>query len=522
MLYVWLLIFAIAILIKYKILTQLNFTFISNIVGNPNLDSTKAKISNGLKHDDLLRLMERFNYKPGEGVCFGFTITWAQETVSQRENVFYERISLIRREKENLVAKIRNITHKIKRNQLVGYQEDQLLEIKALIEVVCIAQSPYDYENIYAERITQTSIDSIITAQQGLDCVDRTIKRVFTKTVALTSPTEVITYFKHLSFLVHSQDSLAMVVSNEQHTIGLKKHPYGWLLLDINCLYGQSSAYPYLLLDDEQLSNQLNDCFEEEGILIINIDFIAFDNLNLRRRLHQLNNSYPVTYQHFSYKNCRNISFIEICAQSGDDLSIRELVALQNKRGGFLTQQQIKATLNLAVDNNQSKILAALMEIHDLNINIACQSNGTTVLGLACKLGNLSLVKLLLTHPRININCANDKGNTPLMLACQYSKQSTELIMTLLQARASLVVQNNDKKNALKIARENHNSIAISAIESYNRSQHLLAAGNNNIKFLERQYALYQVTPYGHTFFTTRRAAYDGGNIQPVNQFSMY
>ncbi|WP_131781660.1 ankyrin repeat domain-containing protein [Legionella gresilensis] len=513
MLYVWLLIFAIAILIKFKNLTRLNITNI--IPGYITLDDTKAKISSGLEHNDLLQLMERFNYKPGEGICFGFTITWAQESVSQREGTFYERINLIRKEKENLVAKVRRITNKIKRNQQVNYQEEQLLEINALIEAVCIAQSPHSYEPIYNGRITQTNIDNILdTAQQGLAC-GGAIKKLFTKTVAMASLIHVDDYFKYLSSLIHLHDNLVMIVSNEQHSIGLKRHPYGWLLLDTNYLYKQSSDYPYLLLNERQLSSQLNNSFEERGTLIINIDFIAFDNLNLRHRLQQLNNSYPVTYQHFWYKNCRNISFMEICVQSGDDLSIREMARLQNKRGNLLTQTQVKDALRLTVDCNQSKILAILMEIRDLDINIACQSDGKTALGLACKLGNLPLVKLLITHPHIDINRADDKVNTPLMIACKYSKQSMELITLLLQAGANLIIQNCDRKNALRIARENDNKIAIAAIGNFNRSQRLLAAGNDNLAFLERRYGLSQVTAYGCTFFTTRRAMYANKSIQP-------
>ncbi|STX51349.1 ankyrin repeat-containing protein [Legionella busanensis] len=514
MLYVLLFIILIGFLIKYKTIMQGSFTTI--IKGFTSVDDTKSKISSGLKHHDLLQLMERFNYKPGEGICFGFTITWAQESVSHRESIFYERINLIRREKENLVAKIRRITNKIKRNQQVNYQENQLLEINALIEAVCIAQSPDSYEHLYNGRITQTNIENILNiAQQSLGC-GGVIKKLLTKTVAMTSVNQVDNYFKYVSSLIHPYDNVAMVVSNEQHSIGLKRHPYGWLLLDTNYLYKQSSDYPYLLLNDRQLSRQLNDSFEEQGTLIINIDFIALGNLNLKQRLQQLNSSYPVTYQHFRYKNCRNFSFIEICVQSGDDQSIREMVHLHNKRGNLLIQTQVKDSLRLAVDCNQSKILAILMEIQDLDINIACQSDGKTALGLACRFGNLCLVKLLLTHPRIDINHLSDKGDTPLMIACKYSKQSMELITLLLQAGANITIQNYDRKTALSIARENNNKTAIAAIRDFNRSQRLLVASDNSsLAFLERRYSLSHTTSYGRTFFTTKRAMSSSKNMQP-------
>jgi ankyrin repeat protein len=159
------------------------------------------------------------------------------------------------------------------------------------------------------------------------------------------------------------------------------------------------------------------------------------------------------------------------------------------------------------------------MQVRELDINFACHSDGTTALGLACKLGNLPLTKLLLTHPLIDINYPNDEGNTPLMLACQCSKQSMELIITLLQAGASLIVQNHEKKNAMEIARENDNQVAVSAIRKYRQSQHLATNAKNNTSPIERQYSLNTVTAYGCTFFTSRRDDYNDKDVQSKYQF---
>ncbi|WP_419421068.1 ankyrin repeat domain-containing protein [Legionella sp. D16C41] len=512
MVYLLLTLFMLIIVIKYNMLAKLSLSLNKYISWeSTNLDSTKVKISNSLTHNDLIRLMERFDYKPGGGICFGFTLTWAQDVVAVREAVFYERLNLVRNEKAHFASKLGVITRKIRSHQLINQQENQLLEVKSFIEAVCIAQSPNNYEELYNKRLTQTNVDNIINiAQQGLICGDLAIKRVFTKTVAFSTSSEVIQYFKYLAFLIQKFDNLAIVISNERHSIGLKKDVRGWLLLDINYLYRQSPDYPYLILNDEQLSYQLNTSFNEQAQFIINFDFIALDNLTLRKQLAALNDMFPVTHKHFLFKNSREVSFIAICAQSGDEQSIAELVKLHNSRRYLLTPEEIRTALEFAIDGNQMRILTLLMYLHGFDINMACLSDGTTALGLACEFGNLSLVKLLLTHTCINVDATNCNGDTPLMLACKKSKKSMELITVLLEAGASVIKENDRHQNALAIAKVNDNYVAISAIRIYERSKCLtdIVTNRRDLSLLEGQYPpLSTLATYGYTFFTSQSPA---------------
>ncbi|STX28952.1 ankyrin repeat-containing protein [Legionella beliardensis] len=436
--------------------------------------------SNKLSHDDLLALLQHFNYRPEQGICFGFTITWAQEVALLQAEEFYERLNLIRREKGQILPKTDAITYKVKHKQPIKWQDYQLLEIKSFIEMICMAQSPDAYEDVYARRLTQVNINHIIAAaQQG--CITQPVKRIFAKTVAFESLTHTTDFFNQLSLLIKKNDHLAMVVSNESHAVGLKKAANYWLFIDINYLYEQSTYYPYLVLDSAQLSSQLKDSFEESGNLIFNLDFISTENKSLRLRLEKLNSSYSLTYKHFFHKNSRDYSFIDICIQSGDEYSFEELIRLHNSsRRSYLTLEQIKGVLLSCVRRNQKAILIALMNAKGLDIN-TCVINQTTVLGLACKAGNTALVKLLLTHPFIKINHSNLKGNTPLMLACKYHKKDSELITLLLQAGACVTWQNDANKNALMIARENNNQLAVAAIKAYQREQHLAAETTRNV-----------------------------------------
>lgn len=56
---------------------------------------------NALEHEDLLTLFDKFNYEHGDGVCHGFTLTWALETAHGLDEQFYSRLNLIKNKKRD-------------------------------------------------------------------------------------------------------------------------------------------------------------------------------------------------------------------------------------------------------------------------------------------------------------------------------------------------------------------------------------------------------------------------------------
>ena len=55
---------------------------------------------------------------------------------------------------------------------------------------------------------------------------------------------------------------------------------------------------------------------------------------------------------------------------------------------------------------------------------------GFTPLMLACKYNNINLLKLLLKHQNVNINCTDNLGFTSLMMACLAGRtQVTKVII---------------------------------------------------------------------------------------------
>lgn len=75
----------------------------------------------------------------------------------------------------------------------------------------------------------------------------------------------------------------------------------------------------------------------------------------------------------------------------------------------------------------------------------AIDDEGKTPLHLACMLGNLSMVKLLLTKPESNANIQDFKGDTPLHMAC--ASLNDPIIRHLMKdKRASIEIKNRDGK----------------------------------------------------------------------------
>ncbi|KTC77894.1 hypothetical protein [Legionella brunensis] len=169
----------------------------------------------GLQHDNLLSLFDEFEYAHDDGVCFGFTLTWAQDAALEADESFYQRLNLIKQEKHRIVKKVQHVNHKIKNKETINQQEDQLLEIKSFIESICLAQSPEVYSAVYAQRLTQSHINTILSLIRRKLATNTTVKCFFAKTMAFHSKKEISNYFRQLSQLLKTSDKIAMVLSCE-------------------------------------------------------------------------------------------------------------------------------------------------------------------------------------------------------------------------------------------------------------------------------------------------------------------
>lgn len=97
------------LLISLLIVLKLKLISFNQII--PSLSYFTSK-RNALEHEDLLTLFDKFNYEHGDGVCHGFTLTWAQEAALGLDYQFYNRLNLIKKEKATLLHTLHSITEK--------------------------------------------------------------------------------------------------------------------------------------------------------------------------------------------------------------------------------------------------------------------------------------------------------------------------------------------------------------------------------------------------------------------------
>ncbi|ASQ47179.1 Dot/Icm T4SS effector AnkG/AnkZ/LegA7 [Legionella clemsonensis] len=443
-----------------------------------------------LKHRDILTLLEHFNYAPDEGVCFGFTLTWAQDAALGIEECFYERLNLIRKHKQSLGNKIELVNFKIKNKERINGHENQLLEIKSLFEAICLAQSPEDYDDIYAQRLNQTHIDAIFSLIRHKLAQNSEVKRFLLKTTAFNTKDEGVEYFNQLFKSLKINDNVPMVLSSENHSVGLKKRDGKWLFIDINELYTQSEDYPYLILSSEALVIQLSISFSDSRQLIFHTDFIAANpSHELKRRLQRLDDIYPVFRRQISYKNSRQVGFLAISAQNGEEKTVRQILQLHNGLNR-LSMEQISQAVFYAIYYHHERVLKLLIKARGFAINKSCRGDGATPLGIACDYGYLDLVKILLACPGVQVDAKNKDGYTPLMLAClsPHTRHNAALFEELLQAGANPKLRNIAYDDALTMARNVANQAAMEVLSKH----HSYRVSVKNTSATTAGYSLFQ------------------------------
>ena len=440
----------------------------------------KKTIDKALEHDDLIILVNNFcNSTEKTGICFGFTLTWVLAVLMHNELLFYRRLDLIRKQGENLIDEVENINQKIRKKKTITEEEYRIAELRPFSQSIRFAQDPEKFEEFYAEHINQVNVNQILRL-----IANTPANAIFTKTVTFSSKQQTRDYFRQLHQLLRTNHSIAMKLSDERHSIGLKRYRKVWLCIDINTLYKQSSNYPYFILGDRKLSRLLYKNFEENNQLIFTTHFFTNNHSQaLKKQLQSLDSLYPVLPEHLTYCNARKISFLNVCLVNGDEASALRILKL-DKQFNLLHKKHIKIAVHQSIFLNQQTILAKLLKKKGFDINTPCSPSGlTTPLGIACKGGYLHLVQFLLSRSGILINVVNNYGDTPLMKACKsrHTKENKELFRVLLRAGASLKPRNAKGKNALSIAKSENNQSAIHVINKFRRTKKISNTANPKI-----------------------------------------
>lgn len=439
----------------------------------PFLYSSTVK-RNALEHDDLLTLFEKFDYKHEEGVCHGFTLTWAQEAALGLDFQFYNRLNLIQREKETLPNTLSVITEKIKLNQILSRRDQKRNEIRPFLEAICLAQSPEEYSEVYAKNVQQSDIDAIYKLIQLNLCRNQDkVKNLFSRTFGFATAKDTCYFLNKLNDLLSVKNHVVVVCSSEEHTVGFKKlTDNNWLFLDINHLYEQSEEYPYQILNSGTLCTQLyQSLFETSNQLVIHCSFIAkAGQRTLQPRLQSLKGLYPV-YEKTKYiQNCRGYGLLSLAVQNDDRDIVREI--LNSHKLSRISESELENALFYAAACNRISIMSQLAKVPDLNLNIPCNQDNSA-LDVACFYGNHQVVDLLLQEANIQVNRQDAKGKTPLMKACKssYTHNKPEVFRLLLAAGADVALTNEKGENASDIATRCQNQTALKILSSYQPKQ---------------------------------------------------
>ncbi|MCW8469690.1 ankyrin repeat domain-containing protein [Fluoribacter gormanii] len=426
---------------------------------------------NALEHEELLALFDKFNYQHDDGVCHGFTLTWAQEAALGLDYQFYNRLNLIKREKQTLPNSLDAITEKIKSSQTLSRKEQKRNEIRPFFEAICLAQSPDDYYEFYAQTLQQSNIDAIYKMiQLHFSRTQNTVKNLFGKTMSFASFQDLNKFLNNLNEILFIKNDVVIVCSSEEHTVGFKKHKSNvWLFMDINHLYEQSEDYPYQLLTSEELCPVLyQSLFETSEQLVVHCAFIAKPGQRrLIQKIQSLDELFPVNLESTQINNCRGYGPLAIGVQNDDRNTVSKILRLHNK-SSVISQSELEHAFFYAAACNRSNIMNHLKNIPKIDINIPC-NKGRSPLGVACEYGNESVVQLLLRDKNINVNIKDSKEMTPLMLACKssYTQKNPALFKLLLDAGANTALMNLNGETAYEIAKNHDNQTALNIMASY-------------------------------------------------------
>jgi ankyrin repeat protein len=430
---------------------------------------------NELQHKDLLTLIKDLGYRYDKGVCHGFTLTWAQEVVLSRDIQFYKRLDFIKQRKNLLQYQVDHVAEKTKLNLPLSKTELPLQDIRPFIESIILAQDPSDYEDFYDREIRQTDINHIMKMiKLKLCCEQQTVKSLFGKTYAFKNIRDLKKYLSAMEQLISCKDSVAIVGSSEEHTIGFHRHVNGWLFIDINKLYKQHDSISYQVLSSSMLANALyKSLFDNEKGLVFHCNFIAAGlNKSLSQSLMKLDQMFPITEDLISIENSRGVGLLTVAAQNGDLKVVRKMLSL-HKKTQSISEYELAQAMVFACLERREAIVKQFLQSAVIGVNTVLNDEGQTAMIIAAGSGYTNLVKIFLDQEDIEIDKRDNEGMTALMVSCnaKCAENDPELFWILLKAGASITKRNYKGNTALQIAQIKGNQTAIDEISSYANTQ---------------------------------------------------
>ncbi|KTD75513.1 Dot/Icm T4SS effector AnkG/AnkZ/LegA7 [Legionella waltersii] len=411
-----------------------------------------------LTHEEIKKVRSKFNHPDVDGVCYGFTLNWAQDVAQGNEEQFYQKLSAMRLHRADLPSALKGIGYKEASNQELTSEEEVTKTLPDLFEKISIAQDPDDYREKYGALIRQPDISTILSK---INTESTPAKHVFYKTHTFANKSEAIKYFDFLRSL-GLKEHVAVVISTADHAMGFKRLGDQWLFIDINKLYKQNKEIPYFKVSASELVDILYDSSFDDNIqsrLTVNTDFIsAQDEPYL---LAGLKNAFPVfpLGSKISYKD--KIDLFKLAAIQGDMVTVKKCL---NAGLSVFSKKPLddNSPILKAIDQGRRDVFAAMIRSSPNRLNQKRKSDGATLLHLACKKGGNGIVEELVQFKRLNVDAQDFNGMTPLMYACRLSiyTNDAQLIQLMLDRGASLTIKDKKGLTALDHAQETGHKIA--------------------------------------------------------------
>ncbi len=437
-------------------------------MGFPSLTSTKptAIDPNSLSHHSILDILKKLGHPEFSGVCFGFTVNWAQAVAKNQEDFFYNQIRLLRVHQTQLPSIIEQIEEKRREGKLLTSDEECIETLPDLLKRICIAQDPLEYRKTYGKLVWQSDINPIL---ETITPLPSNVRQIFFKTHTFSSRQNAIDYFNQLiQFGINGE--IAVIISTADHAMGFKRADTKWRFININDLFEQNSTLPYFEFTSQELVKELYRVSTNGTLtrrLTVNTDFIAIQNKEYQQLLKPLEHMFPVFPIAPKTKYSEKVSFFAMAALQGDIPTVKQCM----KSGlSIFSNHQMNdhSPIVTAIRMGRREVVRAMMSSIKHRINYKNRKDLSTLLHTACDYGHSGIVEDLLNIPGVTIDARDRDGLTPLMRACGSTMAASEkkIFQLLLGRNASLSTTDNEGFTALDHAKSIQNEIAIDLIEA--------------------------------------------------------
>lgn len=403
-----------------------------------------------LTHQILIDLGLLLDYPDlNKGLCQGFSGVLANAVLADDEPAFYNRLKLIESHAQHLPAlknKIDEARSKVKNDESLNDEENQLLEIPAFYDAVILYLHPEQHGDFFSiPDVRQKNIDMIYSVVKPLKLDDYNATIVL-NTYHAFNQKKLINYFDELSDIIKTSKKTAIFLWCSQHAVLISwcMETKCWKYINTNDF--DKNTY-YKTLNTRQLVKKIFGSFRNNNDLLINIRILSNDCSSTLQTLYSLFDvRYAVTAKQIVTYDLKGRGLLHLACAYGDLAIIRELLkndADINKRdenglsplhaacieghmlvvNELLNYNPIYGSANMGVTPLISACVAGHLNIVMALINNASDSvqNNKDIamaFSIACFKGHLSIVTELLKHIS-DINWADSSGVTPLQCACE-------------------------------------------------------------------------------------------------------